>query len=223
MDGGGGRGGGAALAVLVVEEDGAAASGVAGVDVAPAVADDEAGGEVDLMAGGACEHESGLGFAAGAIVFVVVIADDEIVEGEGGAEEIVNLFDGGLGLAAAGDVGLVGDDDEEEAGGAETVEGFGGAGEDLHFGSGGGRVGAAIADDGAVEDAVAIEEYGFGHGLDSLELGDAADFDPFGDVDIAVGGEAGRVGGDEAAGGEGGAGRGAEAFVGLAVGLAAVA
>src|ERR1700685_4521368 len=69
-------------------------------------------------------------------------------------------------LGATGDIGLVGDDEKLVALALEILQRLGNAGEDFQVFEFGGGEGLAIADDGAVDDAVAVEEdgAGFRHG-----------------------------------------------------------
>jgi hypothetical protein len=155
---------GRALGPVAVDQEGADTGVGAGVDIAPAVADHETLGEIDVVLRGGIQKEAWLRFAAAAVVWVVVPADADVVEHrEGGAEGSVDGIDRGARDFAAGDVGLVGDNDEEVAGILEASEGGRGLGINVEIGEGGGRNGFAVVDDGFVEDAIAIEEDGFGH------------------------------------------------------------
>ena len=115
-------------------------------------------------AGGVEEHAGGgLAAVVGRIGEALAggVADLEVGERrDERAETRVHGFDDGGGLGAAADVGLVGDDDENVAGGGEGGAGRGDTGEEFEFGEGGGRVGLAVADDLAVQGAVAVEEDG---------------------------------------------------------------
>ncbi len=115
------------------------ASGVpAGLQVDELVADDIAAGEVDAVVGGGVVEEGGGGFATAAGLIGCFGGDIEAVEGDilGGefgfdvAMDAVNI---GEGEVAATDAGLVGDDEEEEAGVLEGTEGGGGAGDEFDF------------------------------------------------------------------------------------------
>jgi hypothetical protein len=74
-------------------------------------------------------------------------------------EDGVDLLDHRLLLRAAGDVGLVGHDDERKTLGAQAAQRVFDAGEDFHLIDPGRGVGRAAADRRAIEHAVAVEEH----------------------------------------------------------------
>lgn len=100
------------LGIVMVEEDGAAPGGRTGIDVAPAVANQKAVGQVDVVTGGSFQQQSGFRFPAIAGVAVVVPADEEIIERQGGGDGSIHPFDRSAGLVAPSDVGLIGNDDQ---------------------------------------------------------------------------------------------------------------
>src|SRR5579871_928623 len=67
---------GAAFAIAVINEHGLAAGALAGFHVAPAVADDVTRGQVDIPTACGIEEQSGLRFAAGAMIAVVMRANE---------------------------------------------------------------------------------------------------------------------------------------------------
>jgi len=71
----------------------------------------------------------------------------------------VHRLDHGRRLGAAADIGLVRHDHERIAGGAQRATGRRHAEKQLKFGQRGRRVRLAVADDGYVERAVAVEEH----------------------------------------------------------------
>src|SRR5690348_15846859 len=99
---------GTAFGVAAIDPQGTAAGGLAGLDIAPAVADQEADGRIHAVAGGAFDDPARLGLPAGAVIAVVVIAGDEIGQGELALEELSNGFDRFGRLGAARDIRLVG-------------------------------------------------------------------------------------------------------------------
>jgi hypothetical protein len=105
---------------------------------------------------GSVAEQARSGFAAEAIMVVIVRADAEFVEGQLVLENLVDGFDAGKGLGAAGHVGLIGDDDQKEAKVFQDSDGFFDPGENSRFANAGGRVRDAIADEGLVEDAVPV-------------------------------------------------------------------
>lgn len=156
MDGPGAEG----FGVTVVDENGLAAGGVAAIDVAPAIADHEAGSEVDVAFGGGAEEHAGRGLAEVGGGVAGVPGDFDAVERKFAEQESVHGFDGFAGLGAAADVGLIGGDDEEKAVLAQQAAGFGDAGEDDEIGERLGRKRFAGAHFGTVQHAIAIEENG---------------------------------------------------------------
>lgn len=161
-----------------VEEDGDAAGVVGGLGVLPFVADNEAAVEVEVVLEGGFANETGEGFAAGAAVHLVVGAHEEVVEGEFFAEDHVHEVEFSAGEVAAGEAGLVGDGEEEEAGGLELLEGFEGGGVDLKVFEGAGAALLAAFDPAGVEDSIPFEEYGGFHGIFLFSIGRANRADP---------------------------------------------
>jgi hypothetical protein len=80
------------------------------------------------------------------------------VERKLSAEAGVDCFDAGAGLFATGDVGLVGDDQEQIAGVAKAGERFGDTGFYAHRFDTRRRMRCARENEGFDEDAVAVEE-----------------------------------------------------------------
>jgi len=153
------------LGVSEVDEDGAEAGALTAVDVAPAVADHPRAGEIESESLGGVGDHPGLGLAAVVIrvgaTLAGRVADLDVLEGRDQfAQASVHRFDDGLGLITATDVGLIGGDDEDEAGGGELGAGFGHTREEGELGEGGRRVGFAVANDLNVERAVTVEENG---------------------------------------------------------------
>ena len=160
----------------VAEEDGAGAGGSAGGDVAGHVADGPGLGEVEGEVGGGLEEHAGFGFSPVVVGFVfgddgfgvvgAVVGGIDVGAGlvaELFAHFLIDGFDGGFVEHAAGDAGLVGDDDEAVAEAAEGGEGGGGAGEEFDLG---GIAEVTIVVD---EGVVAVEKDGaFGHGEEFL-------------------------------------------------------
>jgi hypothetical protein len=114
--------------------------------------------QIDAVGGGGIEEHSGLGLSARTVIGRVVIAGIDGVERQFLAKAVVDGFDAIMGLDAAGDVGLIGDDEQEEAGIAKAGEGFGHAGFDTHRLGIGRWMRFSGEDEGFDQDAVAVEE-----------------------------------------------------------------
>ncbi len=151
--------------VAEIDKNCADAGALAAVNVTPAVADHPRPAEIEIEEqGGVGQHARG-GFAT--VVLRVVealpggVAHLDVRQGRDEPTEFgVHRIDDGGGLGAAADVGLVGSDDENVAGGGEGGASLGNTGEELELGKGVRWVGFAVADDLAVQGAVAIEENG---------------------------------------------------------------
>jgi hypothetical protein len=143
--------------------------GVGGSDVRAAVADQDGLGQVEVEVLGGAEEHAGARFAVG----VLALVDADAVVGVEGA--VVDGVDGGVaggelrahpgheggevffGVETASDAGLVGDDDEFVA----KADGGGGEREDAVNPT---HVFDAVEEAGfVVDDAVAVQEEGFGH------------------------------------------------------------
>src|SRR6478672_4136483 len=151
------------LRVTVVDKDGAAAGAAAGVHVAPTVADEIARGEVDPVPGGGLEDHPRLGLAAGAIVGVGVEADDDIVDRQLPHDFRVHRFDRRLRRQSVGDVGLIGDDDQDEARLLKEASSLGNPRQNAEVRKVRRRYWLAVALQVGVDDAVAVEEDGAYH------------------------------------------------------------
>src|SRR5450432_2075517 len=107
---------GLAFLVLAVDQHGAATGGGAGLDIAPAVANQETPAEVDSVPSGGFQQQAGLGLPAGAGIGIVVPADQKTVYGQRGPDGRVDGFHHPARHAAARYIGLVGDYDQQVAG-----------------------------------------------------------------------------------------------------------
>src|SRR5579863_3527356 len=74
------RRGGLLLAVAMVDENGLAAGPMPGLDIAPAVADNEAGAEIDVPRAGGLGEQARLRLAARALLAVVVRAHADVIQ-----------------------------------------------------------------------------------------------------------------------------------------------
>src|SRR6185503_11674122 len=129
-------------------------------DVAPAIANHVAArqGDSELPRGG--EHHAGFWFSAVARVSIVVRAYPDVIERKRRTEGGVHCVEGGVRQGAARDLGLVGDNDEKEAGRPKACQCFLNAGKDFQLFDICRRERPAAADDRPVDDAVAIYEDG---------------------------------------------------------------
>lgn len=133
---------------------------MAAIHVAPAVAHHPAFRQVRFQIPRGAEQHAGFGFAAIAMRLPLagMIANFHALNGQLRHEPGMDFFHGGLFQRAAANVGLIGGDDEQKAGGFQFRAGFGDAGKDFKIRQGARRIGFAIAFDGAIDDAIAIEK-----------------------------------------------------------------
>lgn len=144
---GGGRGGERAdfvfhgFAVAGADEDGSGEGGIeGGLDIDGFVADEPGAGEIEVEFGGGVEDHAGAGFAEGMVggegsgSVGVVRAGPQAVEA--GSVVVELEFDVGLdevevlpGVVAAGDAGLIGDDDGGDMTVVEEADGMWGIGD----------------------------------------------------------------------------------------------
>lgn len=73
-----------------LDHDGGATGAAGGFGILPFVADDEGAVEVDVPFEAGFLDEAGLGFAAGAAIGFVMRADEDVIDGQGIAEELVH-------------------------------------------------------------------------------------------------------------------------------------
>ena len=153
------------LIVGIVDENRPAAGGVARVDVAPAIADHPALRQIDVQFFGGAEQHSRLWFAAIAVgsTLAGMIADLDSIQSDPLTQVFMERFHGGLGQSTAADVWLVRGDDEKETGLLQPGARFDDAWENLEFLQHRRRVGLAVTGEGAVDDAIAVQEDGPPH------------------------------------------------------------
>src|SRR5271155_572315 len=72
---------GLSLAVAVVNQNRFATCAVAGIDVAPTISYYETAREIDIVLSLGLKEQAGLWFAAGAIISIVMITDEDVVDG----------------------------------------------------------------------------------------------------------------------------------------------
>ena len=97
------------------DQEGGATGVMGGFGVLPFVADDKATVQAEVPFEGGLGQQAGLGLAAGAKIGGVVRADQNVVEREDAAEDIVHAVQFAPGEIAAGELGLVGGGDEQKA------------------------------------------------------------------------------------------------------------
>ena len=102
------------LSVAPIHENRTTPCAVGCLDIAPAVADEKAGGEVDPPAFRSGQQQARLRLAAIAAIGVVMEADRDLIQGQAVLQLAVHLFHGVGGESAPGDVGLVRDHDQDE-------------------------------------------------------------------------------------------------------------
>jgi len=148
------------FAIVKVQQYGTATGGLPRIDVAPAIAHHEGTGEVDPVMRLRIEEEAGQGLTAMAGVAIVMRADQELVHRKCLPHGVVKRVNRLEGSGTAGDVGLIGSDEQEEAERLQASQVAGSGLHNLHFFESGRRVRLAIAHDGLIENAVPIEEDG---------------------------------------------------------------
>jgi hypothetical protein len=147
---------------MAIEKDRPAARCPAGVDVSPAVADEERTGEVDTVTLLRLDYQAGRRLAALAAVAIVVGADEEVVERQGLPHDVVHRLNGAERLRTASDVGLIGDYQQQESEFFQASEAAGGVFRDFQFRDRRRRVRLTVTHDRAIQDPIAIEENGAG-------------------------------------------------------------
>lgn len=141
------------------KENGNAAGIVGGFGVLPFLANNEAAVEVEIVFEFGFANEAGLGFAAGAIVHLVVRAHEDVVERKLLAQDDVHEVEFAPGEVAAGDSGLVRDGQKQEAGGLQLLEGSKRRRVDVKVVQSAGTDLLAAFDTGQIQNAISFEEY----------------------------------------------------------------
>ena len=155
-----------------VDEDGTAIGSCARFDVPPSVTNEVTSVGIDSVAACSFDDETSAWFSAEALVGVVVWAHEDIIQHELALQPLVNRIDDRSRRGAAGDVRLVGNADEQEFRGAQSVECLPRARADDQLLDTLRRIRFSVADDGFVEDAIPVEENRLTH-LNGLRQTDA--------------------------------------------------
>ena len=146
--------------ISLVNPNGGAASGMAAVNVAPAISNHETARKIDVQVSGRTQEHAGTRFAKfGGWFFVTgIIAHLDSIDGEFATHMGMDHFHHFLFQYAAADIGLIRGDNQAKTGLLEEIAGFEDSWENLTISQAGGRVGFSIAEEDAVDDAVAVEE-----------------------------------------------------------------
>src|ERR1700722_15182390 len=153
----------ALLGVAIVHEHRAATGAMAGFDVAPAVTHDEARFQIDIPDTSRLQQQPRLRLAAGAARRVIMRTDSDAIQPQKLLQALVHLRDLFGRNQPARNVRLIGDQDKGESGFAQSVAGFANAGQQPQVRERGGRIWVSLAEDGAIDHSVAIQEYGAAH------------------------------------------------------------
>src|SRR5436190_1905139 len=151
---------GATFIVAPIDENRGAPGAPPGIHVAPPIADHEAVGERNPRVARRRLQQSRFRLPALAAVAIVMIADAELVDRERRSQPRVHAVDHLAPLRAARHVGLVGDHDQAETGGAQPGQRLRHARQDLQRGLGCRRERPAVTDDWTIDYAVPVEEDG---------------------------------------------------------------
>jgi hypothetical protein len=151
------------LVIAVIDKNGHAPGGMRAINVPPAIADEKAALQVNVMAGGGAKQQPGLRFPAIARFATtragVITNLDRIQRGNRSSELFVDGFNDFPGLSSAPNVRLICDYDQKKAGRFQLRTPIGDARIKLELVKTRGRKGTSIAHDGPVQYPIAIEEY----------------------------------------------------------------
>jgi hypothetical protein len=106
------------------------------------------------------EKKAGFRLPTRTIVRIVMRADADFVKAQAGLESRIDLVNGAARSRAAGDIRLVGHDNEQKAALLQAGTGLFHPRKQSHFRERTGRIRSAIADHCHIQDAVTIEEHG---------------------------------------------------------------
>lgn len=152
------REGRSTFTIVKVQEYRTATGGASGIDVSPAVADQERAAEIDTVPRLGLQQQPGQRLAAAAAIPVVMGTDQKVVQRKGLTHGCVHGMNGIQGLGAACDVGLVGDHQQQETQVFQTPQAAGGVFDDFQLPERSRGVGLAVTHDGPVQNAIAIQK-----------------------------------------------------------------
>lgn len=146
--------------ISVIDKKTSAAGALSRRNVAPAVANHIAGGQIDIKFASGIEQQARLRFATGAPISVDMRAHLDRIERKFCHQPVVHLRKHHRGLLAGRQVGLVGDDDIEKSSFAKFQQRVGNARQNFKFFQCDRRKRLAVAHESAVDHSIAIQKNG---------------------------------------------------------------
>jgi hypothetical protein len=147
---------GAAFRVSVIEKDSPASGSYSRLDIAPAVADKERPGELDVARLFRHPKHAGLRLSAFAIICILVIACDYLIQPQFGPQMAVDCVNSFSCRGSARDIRLIGYYNDLETFGLERPDCFGDLGKYLQFAQIRWCKRTPVTDDCAIDHAIAI-------------------------------------------------------------------
>src|SRR5579863_5596013 len=149
---------GLSLAIAVIDQNRFAPCGVAGIDVAPAISNNKAASQIDIVLALGLIQQARLRFAAIAVILIVMIADQDIVDWQQRSQSPMHRFDRLAALRAAGNIRLVRDYVEIETVRLQVEQGRSNLRQELELFQPGWRKRFTVTHEGAVKHSVAVEK-----------------------------------------------------------------
>src|SRR5579862_51009 len=160
MNHGFGRLSGFSLAIAVIDQYCLATCSVAGINITPAIPHHKTASQIDIMPASSLEKKAWTGFAASTLIRIIMITDEDVVDGKFRCELLVHGINFGTSKIAAGNIRLVRDDVERETMLLEFLESGSCAWQNFKMMQSWWRQWFAISKHRAIEDAIAIEKNG---------------------------------------------------------------
>jgi hypothetical protein len=152
--------GGSFFGVAAINPYRGAPGRLARFDIPPPIPDEITRAQIQPILGRSLQKQARFGLPAEAGIPVIVIANEEIVDRERHPERLVDAFHYGALLGSARHIRLVGHDQQKKSLGFQCSQGFRHVRQDFQFVHTGRRVWLPLADNGAIQDSVAIEKNG---------------------------------------------------------------
>lgn len=151
---------GSPFRVPTIDKDRRASGALAGLHIAPSIANHEAVGQTQTgVAGGIFEHAR-VRLSARAPVAIVMIANAELVDRKGQRQLRVHRVNHVTPLCASGDIGLISDNHETKSGITQSNERIAYPGQDFEVLHAHRWVRSSVANERAIDHPVTIKENG---------------------------------------------------------------